>query len=493
MIQTKLRDPQDVDFGDVAAERDLAHGLLSYFMESKSYDSIVNGSKFIALGNRGAGKTAILKKLKDAAKTDKSNVIELSPDDFSYELLSSALKAEQEGNWAKQNAFAAAWKFLIYVLVMKKLVEKGGYKGGNEKRIYDYVRDNHGNVDKNPIAVMVSYLKRFEGIKLGNYEASLKATELMKLYRLEEIDRLLPCLDDVLSRQNSFFVLVDELDRGWDGSEDAKAFVAGLFNASVALNDRHQSLRVIVSLRRELYNNIPSLYEDAQKVRGVIEQVEWDEERLYRLIAERIRHSLKTPFMEDETAWSVFMEPTLNYRKTKSFNYLIDRTLYRPRELIQFCNDLKDAAIKSSTKMPLDYSTVVEAEISYSRSRCQDIASEFRFQYPGLLSIFETFRGHVYNYDRDRLEEHCLRIAYTDVKVSPEAQAWTVDLEPDPFIDVLWQVGFLRALAVGGIKGQQRSGSRFLGPHQIDSLNLETVRSFHVHPMFRSYLGLKEK
>lgn len=59
-------------------------------------------------------------------------------------------------------------------------------------------------------------------------------------------------------------------------------------------------------------------------------------------------------------------------------------------------------------------------------------------------------------------------------------------------IDVLWQVGFLRAQAVGGLKARRRSGSTYLGPHQISNLNLRNLTRFHVHPMFRDYLGMKE-
>ena len=53
-------------------------------------------------------------------------------------------------------------------------------------------------------------------------------------------------------------------------------------------------------------------------------------------------------------------------------------------------------------------------------------------------------------------------------------------------------MGFLRALAVGGIKARRRSGSAYLGPHQVDVLNLAGIGRFQVHPMFRAHLGMKE-
>jgi hypothetical protein len=64
--------------------------------------------------------------------------------------------------------------------------------------------------------------------------------------------------------------------------------------------------------------------------------------------------------------------------------------------------------------------------------------------------------------------------------------------EPDYLIDLLWRVGFLRAYAVGGLKALRRSGSSYLGPHQVSTLNLRTISRFQVHPMFRSVLGMKE-
>ena len=72
---------------------------------------------------------------------------------------------------------------------------------------------------------------------------------------------------------------------------------------------------------------------------------------------------------------------------------MIDRTLYRPREIIQFCTLALESARDSQTTVPLRHPAVREAEYPYSRERARDIAAEYRFQYPGLLSILEAFRG----------------------------------------------------------------------------------------------------
>ena len=420
----------------------------------------------------------------------RSFVIELAPEDYSYELLSQTLLPEMKGSWAKQGAYAAAWKHLFYVLAMRKVSETAGIKTGSAKRIYNYVRDNHPTAGTNPIGMLISYLKRLEGVKIGSLEASLKARELQKLYRLEQIDSLLDDLNGICSHRR-VLMFVDELDRGWDASEDAIAYVAGLFQAAMSINTRTPNIRVLMSLRRELYENIPALYEDAQKVRDVIEIIEWDEPELLELVGKRIAASFPTREMAPRRAWNSFFAETLDYRQTKSFNYVVDRTLYRPREMIQFCLNMQSRAVQLRAELPINYNVISEAEHSYSEERTKDIAAEYRFQYPGLGSVLETFRGLAYTFDRTVLELHCLAITLGELKVSPEAK-WCLNAEPDLLIEALWRVGFLRGQAVGGIKARRRSGSAYLGSHQVSSLNLRNINRFHIHPMFRAYLGMRE-
>jgi energy-coupling factor transporter ATP-binding protein EcfA2 len=480
-------------FGVPAAERD--DDLIACFVTSETYNKLAKGQKTIILGNRGSGKSALFRKLADDEKVKGNIIVQLAPEEYSYELLSQSMRKEKEGSWVKQGAYAAAWKYLILVTVMKAITRTGKrFKHGQEARIYNYLRDHHYGVDSSPIGMLVSYLKRMEGVKIGGYEAGIKVRELKKLYSLEEITPFIVDIENICAKKK-VFVLVDELDRGWDASEDAVAFVAGLFQAAVSLNSQLANIRVLLSLRKELYDNIPALYDDAQKVRDIIETVEWDEPRILELIARRISNKFKE--MKDfsfEDVWNCVFKETLEYRQTKSFNYMVDRTLYRPREIIQFCNDIAEKVRSQLFKeaLPFDYKQVAEAEYNYSEGRLKDICSEYRFQYPGLQSVMETFRGKSYNYTKDELEEHIFLILLGNIPVSQDARSWCEILEPENLIDILWHVGLIRAQAVGGLKARRRSGSSYLGSHQISSLNLRNIQRFHIHPMFRAYLGLKE-
>ena len=476
-----------LDFGAPAAERDIARGLKTYFVESPSYRRLKAGQTTVLLGNRGTGKSAICKML--GAEPHGPICVELSPEDYSYEVLSKNMAKEHEGSWAKAGAYAAAWKYLIYVLIMAHLLERRPSLANTKhgKPVFRYLRDHHEGFQKTKLDVLVSYLKRLEGIKVGPYEATLKAKQLENLYKLESLQPVLPSLVH-LCEDNPVRVIVDELDKGWDASEDAKSFVAGLFQAAVGLNQSTPGIRVIVSLRKELYDNIPALYEDAQKVWDIIETVEWNEASLRDLIAKRIGHSFneleRVPAAEQ---WAAVFEQSPGYGDVSSYDYMLARTLYRPREMIQFCTQAKDHAIEAERNTIL-YENVAHVEGLYSEQRAKDIAAEYRFEWPGLLSVFNAFGGGPAEFTRQSLEDICLGIILKELKRSPETCGWLDNQEPEYLIELLWKVGFLMVMSSEVKAGRTRR--EFVGSHQVRALNLQNKTDFSIHQMFRAYLGV---
>src|SRR5215469_5262098 len=201
-MQAGVVDLSKLSFGAPAAKLDMGVGLDDYFFESDAYQRLAARQKMIVVGNRGTGEGAIFKVFAERARRTGTLVLELRPEDYSYELLSSLLKSERQGSWAKHGAFAAAWKYLILVLVMKEITKQSPkLKSGPAERIYTYLRDNHAGTRDTPISVLVSYLKRIEGSKIGKYEASLKTRELIKLYKLEKLDAVLPCLTELVEKR----------------------------------------------------------------------------------------------------------------------------------------------------------------------------------------------------------------------------------------------------------------------------------------------------
>jgi len=474
---------RDLDFGALAAEREREE-LASIFISSIAFERLAKGSKIVVLGNRGAGKTALLSMLAHDARWRGSVVVDLIPDDFAYELLSQTKAGEGVAAYAHHRAYAAAWKYLLWVLAMKHAVKAmPGLKTGSAKRVFTYLRDHHDNVEASPLSSLIGYLKRLEEVSVAGWGATVKSRELDRLYRLEEIEPLLDDLNEMATGK-PLYLLVDELDRGWDASEEAVAFVAGLFQAATAITLRTPNVRVIMSLRRELYDNIPALYEDAQKVRDTIEVIEWNRDRLFELICRRIARSLGDGTPSNAEAWAAVMPEQVLGRP--SFEYMVDMTLYRPRELIQLCSQVQDVDANAD-RLPFSEAAVLEAAAIYASERFKDIAGEYRFQYPDLGSVLETFRGCPRSLSRAELEETCLGIAVGERRVSKSA-AWVIDMEPDQLIEILWRVGFLRAQTEPTAADPT---GRFVGPHEVRTMNLHNVDRFSIHDMFANHLGCR--
>ena len=300
---------------------------------------------------------------------------------------------------------------------------------------------------------------------------------------------LLPALKEIASSRR-VIVLVDELDRGWDSSEDARAFVAGLFQACISINSVHDNLRVYMSLRQELYDDVPALYDDAQKYRDLIETIHWSDSSLLKLIARRIRHSMPALATSDDLiCWNSLFLAAPGSRGDRSFRYIIDRTLYRPREIIQFCTQAIECGRESQSGLPLRPSVVREAERIYSAERTKDIAAEHRFQYPGLINVLEAFRARTQIIDREALEFLCLELVTGEIP-SRGTTGWLDQCTPDALIEALWNVGFLIAEASRDADARRIAQVSYLGAHQAHHLNMAAAQHFQVHPMFRAYLDI---
>ena len=82
---------ENLKFGAPAAERDIAHGLADYFVESEAFRRVSSREKFIVLGNRGVGKSAVFKIMAARAGEHGKLAIELRTclkTDFIYYLVS---------------------------------------------------------------------------------------------------------------------------------------------------------------------------------------------------------------------------------------------------------------------------------------------------------------------------------------------------------------------------------------------------------------------
>ncbi|MEO0351426.1 MAG: hypothetical protein AAF282_15405 [Cyanobacteria bacterium P01_A01_bin.15] len=485
-------DIRELDLGSDSAERDINLGLAEYFYPNVTYQKFLSGRKTILVGNRGTGKSAIFKYIA-TTETRKGNLIlELSPEEYSYELLSDHLTSEEDGFWRKQSAYSVAWQYLLYTLIFKKIAQiKRGLLLGATKNIYDYVASQGLSQQTSSIITLVDYLKRIEQVKTSTATGGLRSQELQALYGLDEIKTLLPSLQVVL-KNTKIKVLIDELDKGWDNSEDARFFIAGLFQATQKLNLISPNLRVYISIRQELFDNIPQIYEDAQKIREDVEVIRWGRNELLELIARRIVHSFpQAARLNAQKLWQSVFVAQMHADGPDSLDYIIDRTQLRPRELLQFCKLCAERIEYSLAARRIDGVAIAAAEEAYSEQKTRDLASEYRFQYPHLLDVFEIFRGKRSHHDKEALDYLLLAITCGEYDVE-RATPWVLDMDYLELKQILWKIGFLKAWVPRHTNRRTSLAGAYLGHYEVPTINLENIEKFRIHPACTSFLHLKE-
>ncbi|MEO0985178.1 MAG: hypothetical protein AAFY20_06475 [Cyanobacteria bacterium J06639_14] len=481
-------DIRQLNLGSDSAERDIAVGLADYFYQNSTYHKFFNSDKTILVGNRGAGKSAIFKYMAAAEARKGHLVIELSPEEYSYELLSQYLRSEKEGSWGKQSAYSVAWQYLLYNLTFKTIVDKKrGLLLGGHKNIYNHVKENLKSQNLNSIGTLFEYLKRLEQVKIGSYESFQKSRDLQALYSLEEINDLLPNLKTLL-KKTRIKIFIDELDKGWDNSEDAKYFLAGLFQAAQKLNRISPNLRVYISIRQELFDNIPQIYEDAQKIREDVEVIRWGKTELLELIGLRIAHCF--PEVQQQSGlrrWNSVFASRIPAHSADSVDYVIDRTQLRPRELLQFCKLCLEYYREGKR---IEEATIFAAEEVYSEQKTKDLASEYRFKYPYLLDLFEVFRGRKSHLEKEDLEYLLLAAVCGELDVD-RAASWVLEMDYLELKKLLWHIGFLKAKVPQHMRHPTGEQGAYLGHYELPTINLENVTHFCIHPALCSFLSIR--
>lgn len=478
----------EITFGADTAEDDMILGLPSYFQDTKSFEEFLNGKKYIIVGNRGSGKSAIFKKLQSKLPGGAIG-IEITPDKCSYEQLSSTQDMVNLGK-ATIGAFQAGWKYMSLVLVLKEINKRGTkLKRGSYAKIHDYLRDNHDNIQRDPITVLATYVIRIIDLLLNRGPLKLvgKPAELEKLYRLEELDFLMEDLKNAVF-STPIYIFVDELDKGWDNSDVAKLFIAALLRAAEDLNRISKNIHFFVSIRRDIIENIPQQHVDLEKLRRYIQDLRWEKEEMFLMLTRRLKHFYKPlSRMVDQEAWDQVFEPTI-YKQTNSFSYFLERSMMRPREIIQFCNLCVKQHKKNNDK--INYETAAKAEILHSKNRLDDFSREYENQYPNIRSIFDSFNGRGMVWEKTILETHLIEFILTNERVF---QDWVYQVDQNDLLRILFEIGFMQAYVAGSVRAGRKSGSGYYSQYDLVGVDLPSVKRFRLHPIFKDALNIKER
>ncbi len=216
-------------------------------------------------------------------------------------------------------------------------------------------------------------------------EIKQRGQSIVNDMQMQEVTGLLEMMDDFIDHhQSRYYVVIDKLDEKWVGNSIRYRLIKSLIETVKDLN-RLKNIKPIATLRYDLISRVFDITKDSgfqeEKFNSLYVNLRWSKQELIKLIDTRInylfqsRYSKKTQLTMDQLFPSrVNSEPTQDY--------LISRTLMRPRDLIEFVNTCIKCA--SEEEGHVTESNIKEAEIIYSKGRLDSLSYEWSADYPAL-------------------------------------------------------------------------------------------------------------
>lgn len=399
---------EKLNLGSPAAENE-ATSLQYYFLQTDEYNNARSGKARLAVGRKGSGKTALFYRLRDQIRTRRENIVlDLKPDGYQLKRFKDIILTHlKEGD--REHASTAFWEYIFVVEICYKLLQKDKETHIRDHRIFDYYRNLTNRFE-------VSNLSQFEDFseRILNYvnkisdsfEENWKSRETSKpillpsdisnLIYKHDIPNILKELYGYLAEKEEVWLLFDNIDKGWPthGVEPADIVILrGILDASRKLQRLFEKEKIafysVVFLRNDVYENLVNATPDRGKQTRV--SLDWtNTDLLQELLRKRLVHGVFDPETDFATAWGAIC--CSHVHGEDSFEYIAERSLMRPRNLLNLVTYAKSSAVNLGHDK-IDQSDIERACGTYSVDLVNDIGLEIRDVMDQAEDIIYNFIG----------------------------------------------------------------------------------------------------
>ncbi|WLT30792.1 P-loop ATPase, Sll1717 family [Geothrix sp. PMB-07] len=424
-IFTKSANPlSKIHLGSSSAENELTE-LKNYYLETDEFKRTKRGEVRIVVGRKGSGKTAIFAQTKEHAKKSTKNlVLDLKPD--GYKLLKfkeSILDLLKTGTL--EHTLMAFWEYLLLLEICHKIIETDRTSHLRNPDLFDsynqilnlYNADNYDS-DGDFSERLSHLLERIRSDYMakfpGTSERELSNAEVTGLIYNHDVKNLRLQVEMYLKNKEEVWILFDNLDKGWPSHgvqpEDItiiKTLIEALRKLERQLQRHSIDTHSVIFLRNDVYELLISETSDRGKEAKAI--IDWkDPELLKELIRRRLLNNDEFSTLHDQPflhLWSQIFSPL--YRGEETSNYLIERSLLRPRYLLDLINKCKGIAVN------LNHPKITESDIEkglydYSSELVTHINLEIQDVHPSSENILYTLiesnaKTSIYNIEQSLL------------------------------------------------------------------------------------------
>lgn len=535
---------RNLDIGSLEAEDD--NFLIKSFVDKPDLKAVSDTSnqKCIIVGRTGMGKSALIRKLSET----KENVSRIRPEEMSLRYLSNSdiLNYFRRLGISLDLFYKVLWKHVLIVEILKLYYGADKVKTGNKlqsliesvdfrfnkkkKDAVEYLRKWHDKfwesteyrvreiedkLRESLKEVLGADAKLFEDFvraKVGAESESIietsrktdiihKAQKVVNDIQLTEIATILEIIQkDLLPKtQRKFFIAIDDLDKHWVDKKIVYDLIVALILTIKEINNC-SNLKVVISLRLNLLHlamqKANTTGFQREKFDNMFLHLYWNETELYSLLQNRINTLYKSQGEHPVSLTDLLPKNPGRGAKTDGFNYMLQRSFLRPRDMISFFNK----SIKySNGHTRISREAIHLAENDYSLERINAIEDEWNENHDMLKAYFELLRNRTFKFEanditwRD-LENFCRRVHNKTRQGelrSISKYGWKKGKEAGTrkhILNVLYKLGCI---------GVKRNSSlpvmySFHYTNTLDTFNLQPDYVFYINPAIYKTLAIRE-
>jgi hypothetical protein len=221
------------------------------------------------------------------------------------------------------------------------------------------------------------------------------ATQVVSGIQIKKLNEVLELLKENAfeDKQKKYYILIDKLDEDWAETKTRCRFIRALIEETKALRKIPQ-VKIITALRRDLLDLVFNETRDSgfqeEKYEAYLEIISWSRSDLKALLNQRVIETYKRQYTAENIQFADVFPAAQKRGFGTAIDYIIDRTLLRPRDAIQFSNECFFVA---SDRTKISWRSMYAAEANYSLKRLKSLNEEWSEFYPGLKSTIEILRG----------------------------------------------------------------------------------------------------
>ncbi|WP_436647722.1 P-loop ATPase, Sll1717 family [Lactiplantibacillus plantarum] len=387
MMETNIPNISDIEIGSsdaVQETKEIDFGKY-YYDIGNCYSKLRNKrSKFLLEGRKGTGKTMLINYFKLKLESDdvRQNVKIISYDTLAADKLNTLNYDE-----IKDSEAESFWRYVLLYEFSKMLVTKKEKLFTRKKRkilsnLIEQINSNFESIITETNSSATVGVEHAGILSLnGSLGEKTKVAQKKSKYYANIATLEKNFLNLLKSTKQNYYLILDDLDEldaqaSLDHSEHTKKFallIIGLIKAINSLNNRmfavnkENDCRIIATLRSDVVDLIQPYGRNINKITGrsgAAIVLSWDstiinENPVHTELGTMVMHRIKAAVpqyrsIDDKDLFKLLfplIQDNNDFSNNNSpFNYIVNRTFQRPRDLVLYLNSCKEVFINSEQK-----------------------------------------------------------------------------------------------------------------------------------------------